>query len=352
MRSNLLFIGPYEKKPKGGVAFVLSEYKKIFPEAFFLSTSTSNDNKILKFFVVFKALISFIFLLGLKRNIKVIHIHVSSYSSFKRKYVFFNIAKIFNKKIVCHIHGGSFHIFYEESSLKLKKNIQHFIEKADCIICLSQKWKEYFEKEFNINKVVVVPNIISQPKLSTKVIQNNIKTTFLFLGLIDSNKGVWLLLEILKDYKQYLLGKAVFKIGGNGKIDKLQRLIKDYGLLELVEFEGWVSGNIKQELLNNADVYLLPSYNEGLPISILEAMSYGLPIISTKVGGIPEIVDSKNGVLIEPGNKQELRDAIFLAINEPKDFKSKGKESLNRVANYLPESVKCELQNLYKSILK
>ena len=73
------------------------------------------------------------------------------------------------------------------------------------------------------------------------------------------------------------------KIGGNKNEEKLKKQIKDFNIQEIVTFEGWVSGNKKLELLNWADVFILPSFNEGLPISILEAMSYGMPIISTPV---------------------------------------------------------------------
>jgi glycosyltransferase involved in cell wall biosynthesis len=351
MDNNVLFIGPYEKRPKGGVAFVLSEYEKLLPKAYFLSTSVSY-NKLIKVFVLFKALLRFIFLLIFHSNIKIIHIHVSSYRSFNRKYIFFRLAELFNKKIVCHIHGGSFHLFYEGSSLKVKNRIHYFIENADCIICLSKKWEKYFLKQFNLKKILVVPNIISEPKLNSLLYRNNERVTFLFLGLIDYNKGIWLLLETIKQFREHLLGKAVFKIGGNGKTDELKRLIKEYKLEDLVTFQGWVSGNLKQKLLNESDIYILPSYNEGLPISILEAMSYGLPILATNVGGIPEIVDLNNGIIIEPGNMEQLRDAIILGIQNRQEFENKGEVSSKRVSKHLPQNVKKDLHDLYKTILE
>ena len=142
-------------------------------------------------------------------------------------------------------------------------------------------------------------------------------------------------------------GKAIFYIGGNGETEKLVELINSYSLENIVEFIGWVSKDKKTEYFNKSDGYILPSYNEGLPISILEAMSYELPIISTNVGGIPEIVDSNNGALIEPGNKKQLKEAIFFAINNPLEFRNRGKESAKRVSKHLPENVKNVLVNIY-----
>ena len=100
------------------------------------------------------------------------------------------------------------------------------------------------------------------------------------------------------------------------------------------------------------DVFVLPSYNEGLPISILEAMSYNLPIISTKVGGIPEILKNEyNGYLINPGDLIALENAISALINNPSKRKLQGKRSGEIVKSFLPEQVIRQLDYLYKELL-
>ena len=111
-------------------------------------------------------------------------------------------------------------------------------------------------------------------------------------------------------------------------------------------FEGWVSGEKKTRLLNWADVYILPSFNEGLPISILEAMSYGCPVISTPVGGIPEVVRD-NGTLVTPGDSEEIFRAIAKYVDNPEIIQTEGKESVTNVAPYLAENVMKELKELY-----
>lgn len=346
-QNEILFIGPYSKKPKGGVAIVLREYSKIFPNSYFIA-STVSKNIFTKISGFLKGVIHFIFLLITQPQIKIIHIHGASYSSFKRKYIYFKIAKLFNKKIIYHIHSGGFHIFYKEATRKIKNRIHFFIENADCIICLSKRWEKFYLENFTPKKIVIVPNIISEPKKGVQVKQMNDNTSFLFLGLIDRNKGVWLLLETLKQYKEELLNKAVFYIGGNGETKELKEKIVEYGLSDIVKYIGWVSGEEKQKLFLNADVYILPSYNEGLPISILEAMSYSLPILSTTVGGIPEIVSKENGRLIEPGNKDMLWEAISFFTNTDKSTLTKmGEASSAKVNPHLPEAVKNNLISLY-----
>lgn len=349
--SNILFIGPYSKNPKGGVAFVLSEYEKLFPDAYFVA-STKSGNKFIKLLGFILGMIHFVYLLITRPKIKIVHIHGASYSSFKRKYIIYKAAKFFNKKVIYHIHGAEYELFYKRAGQRKKNKIQKFINNTDCIVCLSKSWKDFFTKEFSPKRIAIIPNIISEPKsIQKEKIKSNEPLLFLLLGFVDKRKGVWLLLETLKDHKHAIKNKAIFKIGGNGETQKLQQLIKEYALSEVVLFVGWVSGDEKQELLATSDVYMLPSYNEGLPISILEAMSYSLPILSTNVGGIPEVVSDDNGIIIEPGDKEELWKAIeFFIKADKKQLEEMGDASFKKVKPHLPEEVQNQLLKLYNSL--
>ena len=160
------------------------------------------------------------------------------------------------------------------------------------------------------------------------------------------------MIDIIQKNKSELAGKAIFRVGGNGETEKLQQRIKEYGLDNIVKFEGWVSGEKKQGLLRNTDVYILPSYNEGLPISILEAMSYSKPILSTTVGGIPEIVDAGNGILIEAGNKEQLWQSIQSFIHfTDEELTAMGTNSLKKAKPHFPESVFKKLNILYEQLV-
>ena len=101
-----------------------------------------------------------------------------------------------------------------------------------------------------------------------------------------------------------------------------------------------------------ADAYILPSYNEGLPISILEAMSYSLPIISTNVGGIPEILkNGENGFIMSPGDKDAMYRAILELMNNEKLRMDMGKASYSKVQEHMPNFVERQLNDLYRSLL-
>lgn len=342
---NILFIGIDYKHPKGGVASVENVYSKIITPFYFIR-SVIDGNNLQKLFIFFEALFHFLFYMYLKKNIKIIHIHGASYASFWRKSIFILIGKLFNKKIIYHIHGAEFAIF----SQKHRKIVQYIINKCDCIIALSESWKKYFETTFKCNNVIIIKNIIESPK--NHPISHN-KFTLLFLGRIGKRKGFYDLLQAIKNKKDIYKDKLILFFGGDGEIEKIQKLIDKYDLSDIVQYQGWVSGDKKIELLNTADAYILPSYNEGLPISILEAMSYSLPIISTNVGGIPEIVkNGENGFIVTPGDIKGIENAINRLMNNIDLCKQLGLESYSMVQQHLPQYVSKQLNNLYNELLK
>ena len=144
--------------------------------------------------------------------------------------------------------------------------------KADIVLCLSQSWVEYFGQNYNIKRLEILPNIIDYPLLNEQHARSE-AIIFLFLGLICKEKGIFDLIEVIAENKEQYTGKIKLIIGGNGEIQHLRDLINKYHIEDIVEFLGWISSNEKSDVLNNADVYILPSYHEGLPISILESMS-------------------------------------------------------------------------------
>jgi glycosyltransferase involved in cell wall biosynthesis len=172
------------------------------------------------------------------------------------------------------------------------------------------------------------------------------------LGEIGDRKGIWDIISVIAKYKDELSPCFELVIGGNGDVRKLNERIKKYNLSKMVTFLGWIRGNDKHEALLDSDLYLLPSYNEGLPISVLEAMSYQLPIISTNVGGIPQIVRNfENGILIQPGDQKELLESLRYFISNRDKLITFGKRSEELSNEYLPEKVINKLEIIYQNIL-
>ena len=348
----VLTVAP-NKRWKGGISSVIMAYEKSI-EGFRHFPSTTSENIYLTLLSFPWLVTQYIGTLTFDRKINVVHIHGASQGSFYRKYIFFWLAKyIFHKRVVYHMHGGGFHLFYERSSPFIQKRIQHFINQADCLVVLSPSWEAYFAQRFQPRRMRIIPNIVAEHKALDVPTPVSDKVHFLFLGKIGKNKGIYDLIEVLQERREELLGKCLFTIGGNGEVEKLQALIEQYDLHSLVSYVGFVTGEDKERLLAQSQVYILPSYNEGLPISILEAMSYRMPIIATAVGGIPEIVRPReNGLLIEPGNQQELANAIRFFLSSPEKIEAYGNRSYEIVSQrHFPAPVISALNSMYEEIL-
>lgn len=346
LSTKVLTIGCQWKKPKGGIAVVLNSYSRIFPK-FNIIVNSNGKNAIANLLQLLYSLVVTTFRLTFCRSTKIVHIHTASYNSFKRSALFISLAKFLKRKVVIHIHGGGFKEYYEKNTSFVHKNLL----KCDTIIALTEYWKKFFEG-LGFENVIVVPNIVDSPTIQERKC-NDGKTHILYLGLITKAKGIFDLIDTIYEHKEDLKGNIVLHIGGNGETETIKKMIDDYLLQDIVIYEGWVSGNKKVELLNNTDVFILPSYTEGLPISILEAMSYSLPVISTPVGGIPEVVrDGENGFLIKPGDKDALFNAIVRLANDEELREKMGNISYSKVQPHFPVNISAELVNIYQKLLK
>ena len=199
------------------------------------------------------------------------------------------------------------------------------------------------ETTFDCPKVVTINKVIESPKLN-KVPHGMF--TLLFLGLLAEDKGIYDLLDVIARHKTEFAGRLQLLIGGNGDAERVKNFIAQHGLIDIIKFAGWVSGEKKSQLFNTADAFILPSYHEGVPISILEAESYALPVISTQVGGIPEIVTG-NGILFKPGDKNAMYQAIVRMMTDEKLCATMGVKSLAVAKPHLPDSVERQLAALY-----
>lgn len=287
------------------------------------------------------------------KKVKILHLHTAADGSFWRKSMLVKLGHRLGKKVVLHVHASRFKDFYNEASQKNKQRIFQTLNSVDVLIVLSHSWKEWFVSlGIPEDKIVILHNITSYPtKIESAQIKDG-KVHFLFMGEIGQRKGVFDILCALAKHRDELFGKVELRIGGNRHEEELKKAIADGKLQDVVKFEGWVGGEKKLQLLNWADVFILPSFNEGLPISILEAMSYGHPIISTPVGGIPEVVETgRNGILVTPGNDEEIFAAIKKYVDDRTLLSTHGEESFKVVQTYLPDYVMNHLKRIYEGLI-
>ncbi|QZA82034.1 glycosyltransferase family 4 protein [Deefgea piscis] len=342
-----------DPKGQGGIASVVRTYSDagLFAKhhIYYINSHVAGSSY-KKCMVFIYGLIQFLFYCCMGR-VNIVHLQMASYGSFMRKFVFFLIARIFRIKTIVHIHGAEFELFYREKSREFqKKMVQYVLSNADVVIALSNKWNEQLRGICNKSNVITIYNPIASPAVSFAVREKNV---LLFLGHVGDRKGTFDLIRAMPDVIK--LNPAVqLKIGGTGQIEAARQLAVELKVEAHVEFLGWVVGEDKERLLNSATLLLLPSYNEGLPMSILEAMAHGLPVIASDVGGIPEaLACCVTECIVQPGDVLDLANKINHLLSDDalrEDIARKLQQTV--VEKFDVEVVANELTQLYNRLLE
>lgn len=249
---------------------------------------------------------------------EILYMHMSYRGSFHRKYLLHRLARSFKVRTIIHLHGSEFKDWYDQSKPKVQGKIRRLLKESEAFIVLGDKWLsriQTIEEQTNtlvLNNTVHIPdNVVSQPEQTLN---------FLFLGVLIPRKGVADLLEaikLLKD-KGLDLDNVIFQIAGSGpQEDELHQLCGNLGIQDSVDFLGWVDPEGVRKAIKKAHVFVLPSYNEGLPIAILEAISFGMPVVATDVGDVSTaVLHGDNGYLFEPGDKDQLASLLTIFIED------------------------------------
>ncbi len=354
LSGKILIVGPDFKNHRGGIGAVIETYSTFFEDFKFFPTHRSFKNNFTKITYFFKQLIKLPGYLRKDTNIQIVHIHGSHGASLYRKFVVFFLSKfLLKKKVIYHVHSDSFHIIFQNSGVIRKWVIRTLINKSDGIVCLSDFWFQFFTNNFKPKQITIINNVINAPQRSIVFSAARDNTiNFLFLGRIGDRKGLFDLLDVIRSGINIFKHRIKLYVGGDGEVERLETYIKDNNLGGIVEYIGWVDAAKKENYFLKSHVFILPSYSEGLPVSLLEAMSYGMPVLSTNVGGIPEILDNRvNGIMINPGDKEAMAAAILAFLNDPNKITDFGKESLRKVEPYLPSYVSRQLINCYELLL-
>ncbi len=306
-----LWIGP-NYNGKGGVCSVIKTYHNegLFSGNNIKFLPTAQDGTKRKKLIVF--LKAFYYFLKKIRRVKFIHVHLSSDASFWRKSIFVVIAHFYKIPVIIHLHASGFVNFYSNAGNTKKHFIKSVFSKANLIFVLSNDMEMFVQGLLLKVETHLFPNpvVIAPAQYDLKIKNNKI----LFLGRIIKEKGIEELLSAINLVVQEIPNLQLI-IGGDGNMDMLYSLIDKYKLKNNVVIKGWMNDEEKKILMNESSILVLPSYNEGQSVAILEAMSSYLPVIATAVGGNTFLIDNfKTGILIPVRNSEALADAILKVI--------------------------------------
>lgn len=248
-----------------------------------------------------------------KRGANVLHLQVSERSSFLRKGLLALAGRRLGMTVILHHHGAELIPFYRNAAKGMQYYVRQVVGLADVNIVLGHIWSRFLIDELGApsQKVIVLRNGV--PDLAAMVSRDpspGYRIRLLSLAQLCERKGTGEILRALSELKTRGLEVEAVLAGG-GAIEKYKTLASELGVSAQVVFTGWIERAEVERQLSVADIFILPSDNEGLPMAIIEALSLKLPVIATPVGAIPEVLqDGCDCKLIPPHDPRALADAI------------------------------------------
>jgi len=261
------------------------------------------------------------------------HISTAFGLSFVKHTYCIAICRLFGSRVLLHPHC-SLSVLYQEQSKLWQWYFRQVIRLTNGVVVLSKEWQK-LGSIVPGRKVYYLPNAIDL-RLYQDVAKKHISAVsfekpckVLYLGYLGKLKGSFDLLDAAIAIHSQKLDMIFDLVGGalaSEELDQLRNKITTLNLEAYVRLHPLVYGTEKLNYFQDADIFVYPSYNEGMPMAVLEAMACALPIVATRVGGLPDIIqDGINGILVEPGKPEQLASALYNLANDHQLCVSMGK---------------------------
>jgi glycosyltransferase involved in cell wall biosynthesis len=317
---------------------------------YLLGRADKKVNKLLWGIQLIKQFLVFPFFVK-KNKIKMVHQNLPfDPKGVLREFVINYWCYILRVPVVLQLHGGAFIIEGTSNKIFIKL-IQFLFRNSKQVIVLSEEEKILLKEKFAYDKSVVLPNCVDSSIFKcVEKTQNHNKPTLLYLGRIEQNKGIYELIEALKKLKNDF--NFNFVLCGIGSltdygIDAFRNILGDD-----FEYKGVVSGESKIKIIKESDIFILPSYFEGMPMALLETMAAGVVPIVTNVGSMKQIIKHEtNGLLIEKQNSNDLYEKLKYIILNPVHYQKISNNAQSTIrANYDIEKYIFKLNDIYSDV--
>jgi glycosyltransferase involved in cell wall biosynthesis len=246
----------------------------------------------------------------------ILHIHMSQGGSVLRKGLLLLLGRFCGARVIVHIHGSRFQLSTDRLPGWARRLFVGLLAQADRVIVIAAVWERYaLDLGLPQGKVVLLHNGVPDPNAPPRAAGDG-PANLLCLGELGERKGTGDLVAALTSPDlRALPWRAV--IAGNGAVARYRAAVGSADIAERIVLPGWVSASAVQKLLGEADILILPSHHEGLPLAILEAMAAEVAVISTPVGGIPDaVIDGQTGLLAGAGDRAALARAMARLIRD------------------------------------
>lgn len=242
-----------------------------------------------------------------------VHAHIGEAPSAIRKRLFLKLAKLAGKKTIVHLHAFDMESTVDGAYGHVYKKL---FEDADRVVVLSEFWKKKVNERLQMGDKAVVlynpcPKTDEMPALAIAK-----EKWIISAGVVNSRKGYQ---DLIRAFAKIATSHPDWKVvfAGSGEIENGKALAEELGIERQVEFAGWISGDDKNRLFRKASILCLPSYAEGFPMAVLDAWAYGLPVVATPVGSLPDFVhDGEDILLFNPGDTAKLASQLDRMIGD------------------------------------
>lgn len=257
------------------------------------------------------------FLVQAMRRPTLVYVHIGSNASLYRESLFVRTAKLLRLKVMAHFHAGDVIEYYRRQPIAGQAFISNSICSADLVIAVSAESESKIASIAPSARTRLIANRVDiDPFVEIPAERKNEKPRLLFIGAVGKAKGEQVLLEALGRLAKTGIRPLVNILGHNA--GSLARRVHELGLTSQIEYMGPVATEERAKFFREADIFVLPTLAEAMPISLIEAMASALPVLTTRVGGIPELItDRENGLLVDPGDSQTLAAAIAELVGDP-----------------------------------
>ncbi|MCU0558699.1 MAG: glycosyltransferase family 4 protein [Desulfobacterales bacterium] len=293
----------------------------------------------------------------LKSPPHIVHVHTSQGLGWIKDTFFVLVAKLFRRKAVVHVHAADPAEFYYKYNAVVKGYLRWVLAESDAVITVSEEWRRRVQAIVPAQRIRAMLNCIggAHRSLPAKGSGRAIRYA-IFIGSIGRRKGAFDLLEAVHRAGGRCRGLKILMVGyeeSRGDLERFRDRRNALGLNRRLLLLGTVVGEKKERLLRKAEFLVLPSYHEGLPMVVVEAMAAGLAIVATPVGGIPEIVaPDVNGCLVAPGDVDALSTALIRLSTDSELCSAMGRKSLDVVRNKLDAAdYVVRLRNIYADLM-
>ena len=317
----ILVATPLGKGGKGGIDRIMDELRTVLeqypPVDFsieFCATRGPNSIFLSPFYLI--GFIGRMIYLRIRRRVDLLHINLASYGSTWRKLFLARVASLLGVPYIIHLHGGLYRDFWQKAPRIIQREIRSLFSRAAHIIVLGTVWRDFIADcaPETRDRIEILPNATRRSSLPHRTGGETV--VILFLGRVCERKGAPQLMDALNCLKSLSAWRAV--IAGDGDLATARTRIYELGLDRRVQMPGWVGPGEVQSLIADADILVLPSFHENLPMSVIEGMAAGLAIVATPVGAVEDIItDDQTGLLVPPGDVAALADALRRLIENP-----------------------------------